>query len=162
MCTGKDPRTGKYGCKTRRFDGTYTQAKAALREFMDEVEDDAVQQRTSYTFGKYCDRFIELRCANNEVAPTTLRKQETYFRASRRHIGKANIEAVTTTMLNDMYVEMLKGDTISGKRASGTYINQIHNNIKLVFDIAINEGVLVTNPCHGASMPRMDTKESVP
>ncbi len=37
--------TGKHKTKTRRFSGTYTQAKAALREFISEIEDDLVQSR---------------------------------------------------------------------------------------------------------------------
>lgn len=39
---GRDPRTGKYRQKTRYFTGTYTQAKAALREFIAEIEGDRV------------------------------------------------------------------------------------------------------------------------
>ena len=159
VCTGRNPRTGKYGCKTRRFEGTYTQAKAALREFIDEVEENAVQGRTDYTFKEYCDQFVELRRAGKEVSPTNLRKQETYFRAACRHIGEAKLEAVTTTMLNKMYVAMLKGDTISGKRASGTYVNCIHANVKLVFDQAVKEGIIASNPCASATLPKMDTRE---
>lgn len=159
VSTGKDPRTGKYSYKVHRFEGTYTQAKAALRDFIAEVEDDAVQGRTDYTFKEYCDQFVELRRAGKEVSPTNLRKQETYFRAACRHIGEAKLEAVTTTMLNKMYVAMLKGDTISGKRASGTYVNCIHANVKLVFDQAVREGIIVSNPCASATLPKMDTKE---
>ena len=29
VSTGRDPRTGRYGCRTRRFKGTYTKAKAS-------------------------------------------------------------------------------------------------------------------------------------
>lgn len=56
VSTGKDPRTGKYGSKSRRFEGTYTQAKAALREFVEEVEGDKVQGRCSYTLKQYWTR----------------------------------------------------------------------------------------------------------
>lgn len=159
VSTGKDPRTGKYGSKSRRFEGTYTQAKAALRKFVEEVDGDKVQGRTTYTFEQYCDRFASLRDANHEIAATTLLRQRELFKAASRHIGKANIAAVTPTMLNDMYVAMLKGDTLSGRKSSGAYVNQIHDNIKLVFDFAIKEGVLTTNPCLSANPPRSDTKE---
>lgn len=156
---GKDPRTGKYTTKTRRFDGTYTQAKAALRNFIDEVEADAIQGRTGYTFRKYCDRFIELRRANREVAATTLLRQEQLFKAACRHIGEASLESITPMVLNDMYIRMLKGDTLSGRKSGGSYVNQIHDNIKLVFDLAIKEGILTMNPCLAANPPKMDTKE---
>lgn len=159
VSTGRDPRTGKYSYKAHRFEGTYTQAKAALRDFIREVENDAVHGRTSYTFGQYCEYFLELRRANKEVSPTTIRKQETYFRAARQHIGEAKLEAITPTMLNDMYVAMLKGDTLSGKKASGTYVNGIHSSVKLILDQAVKEGILTSNPCLSASLPRLDTKE---
>lgn len=84
---------------------------------------------------------------------------ETYFRAACRHIGEAKLEAVTPTNLNKMYVAMLKGDTISGRKASGTYVNCVHANVKLVFDQAVKEGLIVSNPCHAATLPRMDTKK---
>ena len=54
---------------------------------------------------------------------------------------------------------MLKGDTLSGKPSSGSYVNQIHDNISLVFDQAVKEGILVKNPCHAANPPKMDTRE---
>lgn len=54
---------------------------------------------------------------------------------------------------------MLRGDTLSDRKSGGSYVNQIHDNIKLVFDFAIKEGALTTNPCLAANPPKMDTKE---
>lgn len=155
---GKDPRSGKYKTKTRRFEGTYTQAKAALREFIDEVEENRVQGRTSYTFKEYSDYFLEQRELKKEVAQTTLERQRGHFKAACAHIGEANLAAITPAMLNKMYIAMLKGDTLSGHKSGGSYVNQIYDNIKLVFDLAIKEGILVENPCLKADPPKMDTK----
>lgn len=155
---GKDPRTGKYQKKTRTFTGTYTQAKAAMREFIEEVEGDRVQGRTSYTFEDYCDHFIELRQANKEVAATTLLRQKTQFKAACMHLGKAKLEAITPADLNNMYIAMLKGDTLSGRPSSGSYVNQIHDNVTLVFAQAVREGILTSNPCDSANPPKSDTK----
>ena len=156
---GLNPRTGKYQQKTRVIKGTFTQAKADLREFIKEIEHDEVQGRTSYTFEEYCGRYLEIRAATKEVAPPTQIRQEWQFKAAIRHIGKVNLAAVTPTMLDDMYIAMLKGDTLSGKPSSGSYVNQIHDNITLVFEHAIKEGILVKNPCHSANPPKMDTRE---
>ena len=155
---GKDPRSGKYKTKTRRFEGTYTQAKAALREFIDEVEENRVQGRTSYTFKEYSDYFLEQRELKKEVAQTTLERQRGHFKAACAHIGEANLASITPAMLNKMYIAMLKGDTLSGHKSGGSYVNQIHDNIKLVFDLAMKEGILVENPCLKADPPKMDTK----
>ena len=157
--TGLDPRTGKYKTKSRRFNGTYTEAKKALREFVDEIEHDSVQGRTSYTFEEYCERFLERRALGKEVAETTQKRQRWQFKAACRHIGKANLASITPAMLDDMYIAMLKGDTLSGKPSGGSYVNQIHDNITLVFEQAKKEGILVKNPCDAANPPKMDTKE---
>lgn len=156
---GLNPRTGKYQQKTRVVEGTFTKAKADLREFIKEIEHDEVQGRTSYTFEEYCMRYLEIRAAKKEVAPTTQVRQEWQFRAAIRHIGKVNLAAVTPAMLDDMYIAMLKGDTLSGRPSSGSYVNQIHDNITLVFEHAIKEGILVKNPCDAANPPKMDTRE---
>ncbi len=156
---GLNPRTGKYQQKTRVVEGTFTKAKADLREFIKEIEHDEVQGRTSYTFEEYCMRYLEIRAAKKEVALTTQVRQEWQFRAAIRHIGKVNLAAVTPTMLDDMYIAMLKGDTLSGRPSSGSYVNQIHDNITLVFEHAIKEGILVKNPCDAANPPKMDTRE---
>ena len=157
---GLDPRTGKYKTRTRRVsDVSYTQAKKALRDLIDEIEHDEVQGRTSYTFEEYCERFLERRALGKEVAETTQKRQRCQFNAACRHIGKANLASITPAMLDDMYIAMLKGDTLSGKPSGGSYVNQIHDNITLVFEQAKKEGILVKNPCDAANPPKMDTKE---
>ena len=159
VSTGLDPKTGKYKTKSRRFAGTYTEAKQALRGFVEEVEGDKVQGKTSYTFEEYCERFLERRRLGKEVAPTTLKKQEFQFKCACRHIGKANLARITPSTLDDMYIAMLKGDTLSGKPSGGSYVNQIHDNITLVFAQAVKEGILASNPCDKANPPKMDTRE---
>lgn len=57
-----------------------------------------------------------------------------------------------------MYVAMMKGETLSGKPSGGSYVNQIPDNLVLVFAFAIKEGLLITNPCDKAIPPKMDTK----
>ena len=67
-------------------------------------------------------------------------------------------------MLNDMYIAMMRGDTMSGKPSSGSYVNQIHDNITLVFEAAKAEGILAENPCDKVTPPKMDAraKKAVP
>lgn len=59
---------------------------------------------------------------------------------------------------------MMRGDTMSGKPSSGSYVNQIHDNITLVFEAAKAEGILAENPCDKVTPPKMDTrpKKAVP
>ncbi len=158
VSAGKDPRTGKYVTKVRTVNGTLSEAKAALRDFIEELEDGRVQGKTSYTFQEYCERYLNERKAKKEVAETTLRRQEWQFKAACKHIGAVKLEDVTPAMLNQTYVAMMKGDTLSGRKSGGSYVNQIHDNITLVFQRAVKEGILVSNPCDAADPPKMDTK----
>lgn len=158
VSTGRDPRTGKYKTKVKTVNGTYSEAKAKLRDFIEAVEDDKVQGRTNYTFEEYSERYMDMRKANREIAVSTYHRQQFQFKAVNRHIGKAKLESITPAMLNDMYVAMLNGDTLSGKKSSGSYVNQIHDNITLVFEQAKKEGILAINPCDNATPPKMDTK----
>lgn len=159
VSTGCDPRTGKYKTKVKTVTGTYSDAKAALREFIKKVEEDRVTGRTKYTFEEYAERFLAMRAANKEIAPTTLKKQSEMFKAVNRHIGKAKLESITPIILNDMYAAMLQGDTLSGKKSGGSHVNQIHANITLVFEHAKKEGIIAANPCDNANPPKKDTKE---
>lgn len=162
--TGLDPKTGSYKSKSRRFTGTYTEAKKALREFQDEVDGNRVQGKSGYTVEGYCERYLSIREAKREVAPMTQKRQRWQFKAVCRHIGGMKLERVTPTMLDDMYIAMMKGDTMSGKPSSGSYVNQIHDNLTLVFEAAKREGLLAENPCEKVTPPKMDTrpKKAVP
>jgi integrase len=62
-------------------------------------------------------------------------------------------------MLNDTYIAMLKGDTLSGRPSSGTHVRHIHTDLSHALAQAVREGVLSTNPCDSATPPRTDTKE---
>lgn len=158
ISTGRDPRTGKYLRKTRVFEGTYSAASKALREFIEDFESNKINGKTNYTFEEYAKRYLEMRKAKKEVAETTASKQEWQFKATSHHIGHVKLEDVTSTMLDEMYVSMMQGDTLSGKKSGGSYVNQIHDNITLVFQQAVNEGLLASNPCDMAHPPKMDTK----
>ncbi len=158
VSTGKDPKTGKYITKVRTVHGTIGEAKAALREFIEELDENRVQGKTKYTFREYATRYLDERRAKKEVADTTLARQECQFKAASYHIGAVKLEDITPAMLNQMYVSMMKGDTVSGRKNGGSYVNQVHDNITLVFQRAVKEGILVANPCDRADPPKMDTK----
>lgn len=161
---GRDARTGKYRQRTRVAHGTYTEARKALRAFIEEVEGDHTQGRSDFTFESYCRHYLDLREAKREVGPATLRRQRGQFRACAAHIGKVRLEQVTPAMLNEMYAAMLRGDTLSGRPSSGTYVNQIHKNVSLAYEAAKAEGVVSENPCDRVTPPKVDTraKKAIP
>ena len=93
---GLDPRTGKYKTRTRRVkDMTYTQAKKALRDFIEEIEDDKVWRRTGTTFEECAADFMERRDLSGEFSQNTQLRCRRCFKAVSRHIGKADVALIT-------------------------------------------------------------------
>ena len=41
-----------------------------------------------------------------------------------------------------MWAAMRKGDTLSGKPASGTYLHQLHRTLSLLFDDLVADGII--------------------
>lgn len=157
---GMDPRTGKYKTRTRRVnDMNYTQAKKALREFIEEIEDDRVWKRTGTTFEECTADFMERRDQSGEFTKNTQLRCRRCLKAAARHIGKADVVTITPEMIEDMYLSMRQGDTLSGKPSSGAYLNQINKTLDLMFRDLADREVIVRNPIDKVATPRIDTKE---
>lgn len=161
VSVGKDPATGKYRVRTRRFHGTWSDATSALRCFVREIEEEGSgpRPRTSYTLRQYVDRYMEARKSLREVEPTTLRNQEYQLGVVCDHLGAVRLGDVTTAMISDMYVDMLNGKTRSGRPVKGTYIRAIHSHLSPVFRRAVEEGLIPSNPCKGVVMPKDDRSQ---
>lgn len=157
---GLDPRTGKYKTRTRRVkDMTFTQAKKALRDFIEEIEDDRVWKRTGTTFEECAEEFMDRREQSGEFTQNTNRRYRVQFKAIARHIGKADVASVTPEMIEDMYLAMRQGDTLSGKPSSGAYLNRLHKMLNVFFKHLMAEEVIVRNPLDKVATPVNDTKE---
>lgn len=156
---GMDPRTGKYKTRTRRFSGTYTQAKAALREFIAEIENDKVRVRSGTTFAECVDDFMARCVASGNFTANTNETYANLLKAAVRHIGYAEVTTIEPKTLEEMYAAMRKGDTASGRPMSGTTLNVLHKTISLVMDELVEDGVLIENPCKKTATPPRDTKE---
>lgn len=156
---GVNPRTGKYKIKTRRFNGTWTEAKRALREFVIETENDQVHQRAGTTVEACAESFMERRRASGEFTENTNELYDSFFKAICRHIGKADASQVDREVIEGMWADMRAGDTLSGRPASGTYVHQLHKTLKLLFDDLVVDGIVDRNPCLDLETPQRDTEE---
>lgn len=159
VSTGKDPRTGKYKTKTRRFSGTYTQAAAALREFIAEIEDDRVATRAGTTFKECADDFLAHLEASGNFTACTNESYRALLGLACDHLGYAEVTAVGVRELEAMYAAMRSGDTRSGRRMSGTTLHLLHKTVRLMLDDLVEAGVLLVNPCRKMETPKRDTKE---
>lgn len=68
VSTGLNPRTGKYGEKTKTFSGTYREAKAALAEFEQEVENQSNNAPgRKLTFEQLAEEYVPHRLEMRQI-----------------------------------------------------------------------------------------------
>lgn len=156
---GRDPRTGKYPQKSRTFSGTYTEAKAARRDFVAEIESGDVVRRSSWTFTTYAERFCEVREKSGELAPQTVYEDRAHARQISHLIGHIRLQDVTPTVLEQAYIDLRSGQSLSGRPLSGTTLANIHGFVSGMMKHAKRAGIIAENPCEGVDAPKRDTAE---
>lgn len=156
---GRDAATGKYRQVSRNFTGTFTQAKAEKRILQGQAVEGKIVKRSSYTFKQYSEHWMEMRTESGKIAPTTLRRDRNKLKAVYHLIGQARLQDITAQDLESVYARLQAGESISGKRLSGTYVRDISKKISVMFDYAVKTGVLPANPCKNAEAPKQDTAE---
>lgn len=151
---GKDYKTGRYIQKTRRFTGTYSEAKTALRDFIAELQeqDYTSSGKRSYTLQAYSDYFLDLRKAQGDVSQSTLDKNRYHYTKLNELIGKAKLDELTPSLMEDAFRKL-------HTTCSGTYLKGIYNSCNLMFNHAVKTGVLGKNPLESITAPKEDTKE---
>lgn len=159
---GRDPITGRYPQKNRNFHGTWTEAQKALREFVDEIENGTVLQRSSWTFNDYIDHFVELREASGELTAISLDATKKRLHSIGYLIGNLKLQEISPSVLNIAYIDLRKGKSKSGKKLSGTTVNSIHKSVSVMLGQAVKEGIIRENPCRKADVPKKDTQERKP
>lgn len=156
---GRDPKTGKYPQKSRTFSGTYTEAKAARREFIAEIESGAVVRRSGWTFATYAEHFCEVREKSGELAPQTVYEDRAHARQISHLIGHIRLQDVTPTVLEQAYIDLRSGQSLSGRPLSGTTLANIHGFVSGMMSHAKRAGIVAENPCEEIDAPKRDTSE---
>lgn len=157
VSVGRDLATGDYKPMTRRFSGTLSEANAAKREFIAEIENGDVERRSNMVFSDYADAWLKER--QRDCAHGTWSKNTAQMNCAKRHLAKARLDEIRPQTLEKMYRALRDGDSPSGRRLSGTYVNGIHVTLNRMFSDAVRDGHIVSNPCDGAKPPSVDTGE---
>lgn len=157
VSTGRDLGSGRYKKITRRFHGSLTDAKKALRELIDEVERDKTVRRSDMRFGDYCDAWLKDR--HKTVSRSTAEKDRYRLKCFRKHLDDARLEEVTSDVLEGIYQRLIDGDTPSGKKLSPNTVCGCATTLHRMLHDAVKDGHIASNPCDYAERPRMDVKE---
>ena len=161
--TGLNPRTGKYGERTRNFAGTYREAQAALADFAREVRNEVHTDKRTLTFEQLCDEWVDHRLGLRLISESTAASNRTQLNALCRHVGKMPADKLEPYMLTDAYRALMAGDTPSGRKASGAYVSIAAKTGSTMYTTyAMPKGLAQRNPFDEAARPKADIKERKP
>ena len=154
---GRDLSTDVYKPLTRRFTGTLTEAKKALREFISEIERGDVQRRSDMKFGKYCEAWLTER--KQSVAFGTYRSDVDRMKNVSLLLRNARLDEITPSVLESLYKRLMNGESVSGRKLSSNYVSDISRTLHRLFRDAVRDGHIPSNPCDFAEKPKIERDE---
>lgn len=152
---GRDPVTGKYRRKTRRFHGTYREAMAELARFEATVKVPTGHMTVEDAARAWLDQ--ELRYGH--VAPSTARKKRQHLGNLVAWTGSKDVDRVTTSELQGLFDAMLAGEGPSGRRCGRTYVRMVQQTTASLFAWCLSQGVATHDPCAKVVVAKADTPE---
>lgn len=144
------------GMRTRRFDGTLTEAKAALKDFIEELE---AEVACSETFKVYARKWNAQRIASGEYSVNTTSRDARRIDALCRVFGRLALSDITPAVVRDGFLDLKNKKSASGRVLSGTYMNSLHTCMNSIMSMAEDDGLIAFNPLSKVKPPKVDTKE---
>lgn len=163
VSVGIDPRTGKYRQRTRTFNGTYTEAKRALSDFIAELSGQTFAKSGKIpTFEECAEEWLEHRSRTHEVKETSIEGYRTRLHMLSRMMGSMRTDKLTSSHVQEAFLAMMNGDTASGKPAGAQYIKMLWIAGKTMYKkYAIPNGYATENPFEGVSSPSVEPRQQV-
>ena len=145
------------GRKSRRFEGTYTQAQKALAAFVAELERHVPNPDT---FGAYAESWRLWREKSGGLAPGTIQNDRREVTALRRTaLDGMRMDAIGPADVRDALLWLKSHPARGGGELSNTTMNSIHICCKAIFQQEVDDGRLTGNPMARMKPPKPDTKE---
>jgi integrase len=145
--------TTDQGRKSKRFEGTYTQAQKMLKEFVTELEGSVPNPDT---FSAYAETWRLWREKTGGLSVGTLTNDRRNVNVLSSVLGDKRMDSITPEMVKKALVELKTG----GKRElSGTYMNNLFTALNAIMQTAMDDGRIARNPCAKVKPPKTDTKE---
>lgn len=165
VSTGYDKRTRKYVKRSRRFEGTKTEANRALIQFIKEVETDSIPMDCDMSFDAAAASWIKKReedVKRGIIRKGTLRKGRVSVKNLNLYLGSTKLCDIDADLICDV-MHMLRAEGgCSGEPLSGTTCQGTFRTLSMIMDEAVKQGAVSFNPCKGVDSkrrPKNDTAE---
>lgn len=144
------------GRKSRRFEGTYTQAQEALAEFVSKLED---MVPDSETFGAYAESWARWRRESGRLSKASVSEDRRKVAALRRTpLDGMRLDSIGPEQCRDALM-WLKTHKVKGGEYSNTSMARFSNTLSLVMQQAEDDGRIASNPMRSVKPPKPDTVE---
>lgn len=147
--TGKPDRRSVYG-KTQK------EVRQKMTELISALDRGTYQPKNKITVAAWLQEWLTTYCAN-KVKPLTY---SSYQGIIRNHInpqiGAVELQAVRGSHIQRVY------NTMTAAGASGKTVKNVSAVLHKAFSIAIKQGIISSNPCDGAELPKAEKKEIKP
>lgn len=145
--------------RSKRFEGTYTQAVAAASAFEAECAADDARQ-ASAPFMEYAALWHDRRAASGQFAPGTLENDRRAIRAfGRTALASLRLAEVTPEDAQDALLWLRSHPARGDRPLSGTTANKLYRALYSIFEQAEADGRIAANPLARQKAPKVDTKE---
>lgn len=144
------------GKRSRRFQGRYREALAALAAFRAEVESEV---RCADTFGGYAASWLAYREKMGDVRYSTLKRNERAIRALCLEFGDVPLAEMTPERCREGLAAIRSGNNASGRVLGGSYMGKLHSTLHRILLMALDDGKLPRDPMSNVPRPKNDTEE---
>lgn len=122
VCVGRNPATGRYQCRTRRFHGSYREAERALDDFRTEVKGLAYTDGSDPPFSAAAAAWIEHK--RTEVAASSIGTLTASMEVIARALNDPPLSKVDASAVTAMEAAMVA----DGRRPS--YVRTLHARLR--------------------------------
>lgn len=144
------------GMRTRHFNGTLREARAALKLFVAELE---AEIPCYETFEAYALSWVDDRAASGDFSPNTIEKDDARVTSLCRIFGDDRLQDMTPARVRTGLLELRNGGNATGRVLSGTTAVGLHTTLRAIMEQARTDGLIASNPCDSVKRPKSDTKE---
>lgn len=152
---GTDPGTGK-PIRRSLYGDTQKEVRQKMTAVLSELDKGTYQTPNKTTVSEWLTEWLTIFCTN-KVKPLTF---HSYQAIIQRHIvpviGAVKLQAVKGTHVQKVY------NTMTGAGLSGKTVKNVSAVLHKAFSVAVKQGLIVSNPCDGAELPKVERHEIAP
>ena len=147
--TGKPERRSIYG-------KTQAEVRKQMTQILNALDNGTYQRPDKITVSKWMEEWLDTFCAN-KVKPLTL---ASYRGIIKNHINP-RIGSLELQSVRGLHIQRLYND-MTEKGSSGKTVKNVGAILHKAFTVAIKQGILQSNPCDGAELPKVEKHEITP